>query len=192
MGPGRREGRGARVGRAFAAITAATILAASAHTLGGGGAPPAWIIALVIALGLPLAAVLAGRRLTLTRTSLLVLLAQGLLHVAFASVGTADLSAHLTHVHHGSLEWAASSGIAATPAMPWHHLLAAVITVVLVRHADALLRRIRAGLQRLLRARIPRLLTSHRVPAALSFPRRTPRRIVTTPLSLRGPPAGCA
>ncbi len=76
-----------RLVRGAAASTAATIIAAVSHTIGGGAAPhPLLIVALSVFLT-PVAALLVGRRANIIRLGAAVVLAQTVFHVLFAALG---------------------------------------------------------------------------------------------------------
>lgn len=187
----RRDGRRARAARGSLAATVATSTAAAAHTLAGAGAPPAWLLVAVTTLAAPLAVWLAGRALSVWRTTAIVALSQSLLHAAFAVVGTATLT--VGHAH-GPLLLPAVASPAGTHAidvpMLLGHALAAVATVLLLLHGERLARGLGRGIRRLLTPvparialpRAPRLptCTAHRTPTT---------RLCRTTLSLRGPPA---
>ena len=82
--------RHARALRGATAAWVATIVAATSHTMAGGGAPS---LALVVSLGIltsPVAVLLVGRRPRAWRVGLTVLASQVFFHVAFALTASVD------------------------------------------------------------------------------------------------------
>lgn len=148
----------ARLLRGWSAAVIATVLAAGSHTLAGPGhhddgpSPLVWI--LTLALAGPVCTALAGRLLSWTRLSVGVLLSQAVFHALYSLGPAAPPSAALPsasfgHLHtHGSLAAPAplpgvSDPAVAEPLLPAAehtmlaaHLLAAVATVVLLRHGE--------------------------------------------------------
>lgn len=190
-----------RAGRGTAGAAVATTVAATAHTLSGGQAPPAWLLLAVIALAAPLAVALTGRRPALWRTSAVVAASQLLLHFAFATVGTAaPAGGHGGHVHGAAIilgeapaSTAAGLGtalFALDPLMIAGHALAAVVTIALVTRGERALATIAAGLRRLaarVDVAVPLLPA---VPRPVAPARPTPAAAVfLVTLSRRGPPA---
>ncbi len=175
-----------RVLRGSAATLVATIIAGAAHTLAGGGAPPAWLLAAVTIVAAPVAIALVGRRRSLPRLVAAVGAAQFLLHAAFAAVGT-DAPATL----HGHAHDLAALAVPATPAaagMTLGHVLAAAVTVVLLATGERMLAACVRGIRRLLR--LPGVPASVTVPRRVALGRPRVRRILLlTSVSRRGPPA---
>lgn len=182
--------RHVRALRGTTAAWVATIVAATGHTLGGGGAPsPAFVIAIGV-LAAPLAVVLAGRRLATWRVALTVALSQALFHGAFALTAGADPSA--LHGHHvGHLAGHLGTVVLPDPPMLVAHAVAAVVTVAALTRGERMLRALGRGIRSL----FPRLAVSA---APLVFrPLRVPvraavdavgARVVLSDLSRRGPP----
>ena len=79
--------RHVRALRGTAAAWVATVVAATAHTLAGGGRPLPALVAAVGILASPFAVGLIGRRLSAWRVGATVLASQALFHVAFAVTG---------------------------------------------------------------------------------------------------------
>lgn len=193
MESGRQRARRAQAVRGFAAASVAVVVSSAAHTLSGGGPPPAWLLVAIALLAAPVAVALVGRRRHLVGLGAAVVLAQGLLHVAFATVGTtAPLTHSGEHVHTAAIPLAATSphGIHAASGMYFGHLVAAVVTIVLLAHGERMLVAVGRGIL---------LLLSH-VPAVCAGPRRLRPRAAPVhdaphptlpPFSLtrRGPPA---
>ncbi|WP_448257784.1 hypothetical protein [Microbacterium aurum] len=189
----RQAARRARALRGFAAASVAVVVSATAHTLSGGGAPPAWLLVAVALLATPVAVALVGDRPRPLRLGAAVALAQAALHLAFAAVGTAAPVA-AGHVHGGTALGAgpvAQAHVMHAPSgMMLGHAIAAVVTVVLLARGERMLAALARGIRRLL----PR-------PAAPTLVPRAPRVRTLAPLpvtvpalppfslSRRGPPA---
>lgn len=194
-----RATRRERALRGAAAAVIATVLAATAHTLAGGGAPAWWMVVGVALLVLPCSVWLAGRRMGAAGTMTSVLLTQALLHVAFVLLdGAATVRIGGGH-HHGSTaalvtlsmpNGEAASHAHLTPGMLVTHAVAGVLTVVLLLTGEAAVRRIARGLRSAV-ARVLSPIVSPPRPRLLA-----PAHAVTGPapvflsvLSRRGPPA---
>ncbi|MCR2816022.1 hypothetical protein [Microbacterium jiangjiandongii] len=184
--------RQARTLRGAAAAGVATLVAATAHTLSGGGAPDPLLVLAVACLATPPAVLLSGGRSSLWRTALVVAAAQALFHGAFALAGDARALPGGGHAHHHTGDIVASAVGTVTPVdpMPLGHLVAAVVTIAALRHGERLLRRLGRGILRLTSRRLPALRP---LPAAPTAPtahcaRLRPRRPTPSPLSRRGPP----
>ena len=80
--------RTARLVRGWAAALSATAVAAASHVLAGGLIPNPFIVLFALALSAMVSCALAGRALSLPRTSAAVLASQGIFHLLF-SVGGA-------------------------------------------------------------------------------------------------------
>lgn len=186
-----RAQRRGRALRGAAAAAVATTLAATAHTLSGGAAPPAWLLVAVTLLATPIAVALTGRRPSLWRTGAVVAASQFLLHLAFATAGAADPRA-VGHVHGAApLLTAVDAGaVAIDVPMVAGHVLAAAITIALISRGERALRAIAAGLRHFARriaVAAPR--RAPRVPVLAVGRRITATAIALTSLSRRGPPA---
>lgn len=184
--------RHVRTLRGAAAASVATILAATSHTLAGGGAPGPLLVAVMATLAWPLATALIGRRLSVSRIGAAVLVGQLLFHAAFAVTAGADPASVTGHLHHGALPGVVGMGLAVpAPPMIVAHALAALATVLGLYGGERMLRALGRGIRSilrrpvlatpLLRTRLPRTATGIAVvPARLLFP---------SDLSRRGPPA---
>lgn len=179
-----------RVARGCTATAVATLIAATAHTLSGGGAPPFWLLVAATLLAAPLAVWLVGRTPALWRTATAVAASQALLHTAFAAIGT-DAPASAARHDHGAVVLGAGSAVAALdPGMVAGHALAALVTTALLAWGERMLRGIGRGLRRLLRRLPDGAAAFPPVPARavpLSFPAIL--RVHLASLSRRGPPA---
>ncbi|MFF2634024.1 hypothetical protein ACFVR6_14175 [Microbacterium sp. NPDC058021] len=178
--------------RGTAAAMIATLVAATAHTLSGGGAPHPLLIVAVAALAAPPAVWLTGRRGTWWRTASVIAGAQALFHGAFAVVGDAHPLTS-SHAHHAATAVAPLAGTAPAgwdAGMTIGHALAALVTILAVLRGEHLLRRIARGIRRRLArltVTLPAPVTRPRPLTACQAPRRT-RRPTTSALSRRGPP----
>lgn len=136
--------RGARVARGVVAAVAATATAAASHTLAGAEAPAPAILALATAFAAVVCVLLSGRTLSLARLAVSVLLSQLAYHSLFLVTGSGgDVSVVGAtaggHFHGGgTVELVAGSAghSAHTPLMLVSHLVAALVTVAALRHAE--------------------------------------------------------
>ncbi len=178
--------------RGVAAASVATILAATAHTLAGGGAPAPALVVAVATLASPFAVALVGRRVRLWRVAGAVLVSQLLFHTAFAITAGADpATIHGAHAHHVPLTVGADAGLVIPDAaMALAHILAAAGTVVALFGGERMLQALGRGIRSLFaRTRgVATLPIVHRVPAAPARLSPAPR-VVLSDLSRRGPPA---
>ena len=146
--------RWARVARGWSLAAFATFVAALSHTLAGGDPPGLLAIAVSLAFSGLLCTALAGRKDSLWRVVVSVVAAQAVLHALF-SLGTpssgsiASLRPTAAVSHHGaagsstsSLSSSADGLLAAHSAIHFSawmilaHFVAAVITLVAIRHGD--------------------------------------------------------
>ena len=167
--------RGAIVG------TAATTLAVGAHCM-AGGRPPTWTTVVSLALLLGVVSTWLSRvRWTFPRLLALFVLAEAGMHAVF--VGTAPVLVHSAghHVHDhltsagGLVADQASAMLPWAPAMFAGHLVAAVMTALLLSRGEALL----AGVLDALALRLFRLLDAAPTLAATSQP--VPVRVLELP-----------
>ncbi|WP_149085045.1 MULTISPECIES: hypothetical protein [Microbacterium] len=179
--------------RAAAVSTTATLLAAVSHTLGGGAAPHPLLIAAIAVLFVPLSAGVVGVRSSRIRVAGGVFMAQAAFHVIFQLLGapTAGNAVALAHVHH--LDLRALGPLSPTPAldglMASAHVLAAVLTTLLLWHGESML----GTIARWFHAALRRIATAA---TALPAPPRPLRSALLPPLdaaaaavtSRRGPP----
>lgn len=195
-----RAARAARATRGSIAAAVAVLVAGTAHTLSGGGAPPVWLMLAVTILATPACMLLASPRCGRAGLAAAVAAAQLALHGAFAAVGAAgpastarDAMAHGAHAHLLALFSSPGSTTpvidAATALMTAGHVGAAALTFVLLAWGETMLGALARGIRRVLRRRS----TLHRHPPVTvpisSLPRRVP---LAAPFSLcvsrRGPP----
>ncbi|MBM7751917.1 hypothetical protein JOE53_000637 [Microbacterium laevaniformans] len=166
--PHRSTSRRVRALRGTTAAAIATTIASTGHTLGGGQAPPLWLIVAVTVLASPVAVALVGRRRSLLRTAAAIAAAQIALHTMFAVIGPASLPAAGTGHVHGALSIGpavAGSGHSAAHlgvGMLLAHALAAVVTIALVAYGERLVAVLARGIRR--------VLNRTHSPAPQSFP----------------------
>lgn len=189
--------RHVRALRGAAAAWIATVLAATAHTLAGGGAPAPSMVAAVGILASPFAVALIGRRLRAWRLVATVVASQALFHVAFAVTAGADpAAASGIHGHHLAPVGGGAAGGVLLPDAPMFagHVLAAILTALALYVGERMLRALGRGIRSLL-ARVRALAPLPSVPRSLAAPARIaarPARVVLSGLSRRGPPAVAA
>ena len=211
--------RAARLVRGWAAALAATAVAAASHILAGGVIPYPSIVLFCLALSAMVSCALAGRALSLPGTAGAVLASQGIFHLLFTVGGAgvpsaattgASVSAHAGHAAHAAhLDPAAiarlteagqaGAGMAAaghSSALMWiGHLLAAALTVALIRNGEAALLRILEAMALRITAILPLILPlplGPRMPKLSALVPATPVRNLGVPLLAmrhRGPPA---
>lgn len=184
--------RHVRTLRGAAAAWIATIVAATSHTLAGGGAPAPALVGILGILASPLAIAFVGRRLSAWRVGATVVASQALFHTAFAVTAGADPSAASGHVHHPTLGAAAlTAGILPDAPMLVGHALAAVATILALYCGERMLRALGRGIRSILRrADAPATgpLALLRVAAAIAVVARA-TGILLSDLSRRGPPS---
>jgi hypothetical protein len=170
----------------------ATLFAAGAHTLAGGGPPSPFFCLVIAAIALPAATALARPEPSLWRTALAVGGAQALFHVVFALTG--DLAGSSTGHHHGSVALAplaAAETVAPHGAMFVAHAAAAALTVLAVYRGERVIRSIAAWIPRFLRRIIAAraVIPRPRMLSARGLAPRTPSRLTRPgPVTRRGPP----
>lgn len=197
--------RPARMVRGWIGAAVSTTVAAASHVLAGGHAPVVPIFLLSLVLSGLVCTVLAGRLLSVWRLLLGVLLSQALFHGLFSlGVPSSSAPAMAGHAGHSSEQMAEALHLAeaATPVMDhssslmWlSHVLAAVFTIVVLRHGES----VAVALLGALRLRIKPLLMLVRVLAAESDPAPVPGSwpvrvlpnlgIPSSVMRYRGPPS---
>ena len=197
-----RASRGARAVRGTVAAGTAVLIAGTAHTLSGGGAPPAWLMVGIAILAAPLCMLLVGRRASRRGLAAAVAAAQLALHAAFAAVGSAAptaptaggahdaMAAHAAHTH--LLPFLTNTASALDPAaslMTLGHAVAALVTFAALAWGERLLAAVARGILRVLRpARAPRPARPASAPA-LFLPRHTAAEaLFLHSVTRRGPP----
>jgi hypothetical protein len=184
--------RHVRTLRGAAAAWVATIVAATSHTLAGGGAPAPLLVGVVGILAWPIGIALVGRRLSAWQLGAAVVASQLLFHVAFAMAAGADPSAATGHLHHVVLD-GGGLAVAVLPDAPMlvAHALAAVATLGGLYGGERMLRALGRGIRSVLRRAdvapiLPRA-TIRTVDVAHAGPSRL--RAALSDLSRRGPPS---
>lgn len=205
-----RQSRPQRLLRGLASSAIATFVALLSH-VSAGGDMPAWVgIAVPWVFAMALCTLLAGRRLSVVRLSISVVVSQVLFHTLFVLGSVSSGSdaaqvheAHLPTAHlHGALALTPSAGgeVPAMAGMMWlGHAAAAVLTIVALYAGERTLRALRTIATRLA-AWLRRRLSS--MPPVLAAPARQilsawrapsiVRDVSATPVSRRGPPLSLA
>lgn len=151
--PSRAVSGTARLVRGLAGAVVMTGLAAASHSAAAGGPlPPAALLAFAVVLAAPVTTALAGRSLSLWRTLVAVLAAQGIFHTLYAVAGGTHQvhaaagvdPAHLDHLPTGAgpalaVTAGPGAGDAHGAGMLAAHALAAVLTVAVLRHGERVL-----------------------------------------------------
>ncbi|MFE7846485.1 hypothetical protein ACFUTX_14970 [Microbacterium sp. NPDC057407] len=178
--------------RGAAAAWVATVVAATSHTLAGGGAPAPALVGVIGVLASPVGIALVGRRLSAWRVGAAAVTAQLLFHVAFALTAGVDPAASAGHAHHGApAVLTGSAHLSLDAPMVVAHVVAAAATVVGLFGGERMLRALGRGIRTLLRrtvVSVSRPLTARQVsaPAVADAPAL---RAFLSVLSRRGPPA---
>ena len=181
-----------RLVRAAAVSAVATLIAAISHTIGGGAAPHPLLILAVATLLTPLSALLVGVRQSRSRVAVAVLGSQAAFHLLFQVLGSPTGSTtSVGHAHH--LDLAALDPVApvASPGamMLLAHVIAALLTTLLVWHGETLVRLVARWVGALLRQTGPVAPMDHRRPSPLrSAFLPALDAAVTAAVSRRGPP----
>lgn len=186
--------RHVRALRGAAAAWIATLVAATAHTLAGGGAPSPALVAAAGILATPVGVALVGRRLAAWRVAAAVLAAQAFFHIAFALTAGAEASATPTsHAHHLVPAEGGALPVVVVPDAPMlaGHVVAAVATVLALFCGERMLRALGRGVRSLL-SRAPDVAPLPDAPRFIAAPSFTARAVtvaVLSDLSRRGPPS---
>ena len=213
--------RAARMVRGWAAALSATAVAAASHVLAGGAIPHPSIVLFCLALSAAVSCSLAGKSLSVPRIAGAVLASQGIFHLLFTAGGAGTVSgtagtsaglagaAHAGHAGHADPAALAAqfadtgAGTALTMGTAGHasaamwlgHLLAAAVTVVLLRNGEAALLRILAAMRLTITAILPLILPlplGPRIPKLSTLIPAEPLPNLGVPLLVmrhRGPPA---
>ncbi|WP_214465909.1 hypothetical protein [Microbacterium flavescens] len=184
--------RHVRALRGAAAAWIATIIAATSHTLAGGGAPSPVLVGVLGILASPAAIALIGRRLSAWRVGAAVVASQALFHVAFAMTAGVDPAGLRGHVHDLRLDGGApSGGLLPDGAMLAGHLVAAAATLLVLYFGERMLRALGRGIRSVLRrADAPVVIAGVRARAAFSGGvLHHAVGIVLSDVSRRGPPS---
>lgn len=204
--------RGARLARGWVVGAFATAVAALSHALAGGGTPGWLALAVGVVFSGLVGTVATGPRPSLARLAIAVTVGQVAFHAAFSYLGTSAASASSSlataagHQHTAAMgDMAGMAGAAAPATSALHHAdgplmwvahaLAAVATILFLRHAERALWSLLTRVA--LRAITPLRSATSATPVAIALPRLA---AVTSPpplspgirllstLSRRGPP----
>lgn len=181
-----------RLVRGAAAAVSSTFIALMSHLIGGGAMPGPLGILVPLLVATSACVLLAGVRLPWLRLSGSVAASQFLFHTLFVlGAGGGGSTPATGHLHHAETFVAAGTApmTHAGPGMWGAHLVAAVVTVLAIRHGETLAGRI-TGLLRRVTARLVAAVTAT-VPAV--GPVRSLRVVaarlpVPTPVWVRGTP----
>lgn len=182
--------------RGVAASATATLTAAAAHTLAGGGAPDPLLVGAAVVLASPVAVILAGRRVAVWRTTAAVLASQVLLHIGFSLTAGIDPTTGGSHSHHSATPLASGSVDLIPDATMWaHHVVAAAFTIVLLYRGERMLAALSRGLIRILGLAVslgPLPFVGGEQTAPEQRPFGLLPHIAISDLSRRGPPSAFA
>lgn len=194
--------RSARALRAVGAASISTFVALFSHVAAGGTVPGFAGIAVPLALAVLFCLPLAGRRLSVVRLGLSVVVSQTLFHTLFVlgASGPASSAPSGGHAAHGA-QFIPTAGVAPAvssfyePVMWIGHLVAAIVTITALHHGERVIERIAALRDRIWAAMYPAVVVLEPVSAArrvrvvmsaLPFVARRRREDDVAPL--RGPP----
>lgn len=182
--------RGARTLRGLAAGAVATLVAAAAHGLGGGGFPGVAGLALALAFSVIVSIALSGRRWPVVRLSASIALSQLAFHVVFSTLGGAG-EVITGAGHHGvvRVESAAQAVEHASPLMIAAHVVAAALTVLAVVRGEHALHALRDVTRMLLSAILSPTSPTDITP--VERPRRSAAGSLLVPLTARDLVAAC-
>ncbi|MFJ6418023.1 hypothetical protein [Paeniglutamicibacter sp. NPDC091659] len=205
------EDHGLRIVRGWIGALVCTCLAVASHTIADGMMPPLAIVGLVLAVSGAVCTALASTNFSLIRTTIAVVLSQGLYHAVFGLFGhqsatgnlheTGTLPGHGSHSTVLSVEQVLQpNAVAESPLgylMPVAHLLAALLTVAALRKGELAVRSMVDSIllyvpRRILSSRAWQPLVAKRS-RVVSSPMPVARLDVLLPaLRRRGPPVGPA
>jgi hypothetical protein len=127
----------ARVVRGWLAASLSTFCAGTSHYIADASAPDPVLLACALALSGMVCGLLTGRRMGPGRVAAAVVLSQGAYHALFSAPtvrsGSAPGEATTSHAHHGA---AMASGVEAHSGMLAAHVLAGILTFVVLRHGE--------------------------------------------------------
>jgi hypothetical protein len=128
---------GARLVRGWLAASLSTFCAGISHSIADASAPDLVLLACALAMSGLVCVLLAGRRMGPARVTAAVALSQGAYHALFsvsaARSGAAPGEAMTPHAHHGA---AMASGVEAHGGMLTAHVLAGILTLLVLRHGE--------------------------------------------------------
>ncbi|WP_341954410.1 hypothetical protein [Salinibacterium sp. TMP30] len=123
-----------RVLRGSAAAIFATFAAALSHQLAGGVAPSLFGITVSLVISISVCTLLASRTVSLVRLTIAILASQGMYHTLFSAMLAPEGIAR--HDMSAMTLGFSSAAQTANSAMSLTHLIAAVVTIVMVRYAE--------------------------------------------------------
>ncbi len=196
--------RSDRVLRGSSAAVFATFVALLSHVAGGGQVPGALGVVVPLVLSTAACVLLAGRRLTLLRTTLSVVVSQVLFHTLFVLGTSPRTTQHPGSTGHGAhgptaaldlvTGATATAGHHADVGMWSAHVAAGLVTIAAFQRAGSLLSALAAVREFVLVRLVRRALTAapptHPVRVETSTPPRLSRPLGFHPetTALRGPP----
>ncbi|MEV7974218.1 hypothetical protein [Cellulomonas sp. NPDC089187] len=138
-----------RLARGFTAAAASTLIALLSHLIGGGAMPGPLGVLVPLLVATSAGVLLAGVRLPWLRLSGSVAVGQLGFHTLFVlgSAGSSSVVAATSHGHHPVL-LVSGAGQSSAAGMWGAHAVAALVTVLMLRHGEQLLTRIAAVLRR--------------------------------------------
>jgi hypothetical protein len=178
--------------RGVVASAVTVLLAALAHTVAGGDAPAPLLLVAAAILAAPPAVALVGKRPAAARTTAAVLVAQLVFHGVFLLFGSGATTSFTggDHTHMAGHMVMTGAPVMAHDPMSLAHVVAAIVTVVMLHRGEWMLRAAGRGIHRLLPLRVvrpPHPLTVRRVRAAFRAP--VPRALLlVADTGRRGPP----
>jgi hypothetical protein len=133
----------ARLARGWLVASLSTSCAGVSHYIADASTPDPVLLACALALSGMVCGLLAGRRMGPGRVAVAVVLSQGAYHVLFSVAafrsGPVPGEAMASHAHHGAVmasQDSLSSGVEAHPGMLAAHVLAGILTFVVLRHGE--------------------------------------------------------
>ena len=161
-----------RLVRAASVSSAATLIAAISHTWGGGSAPHPLLVVAVATLLTPLSALFVGVRQSRTRVAVAIVLSQAAFHLLFQMLGSptgSGTAGRVGHAHHIDLGLLGPSTPAAAPGtiMLLAHVVAALLTTLLVWYGEAAVRVVARWVEALFRHAAAIAPAEHRRPTRL-------------------------
>jgi hypothetical protein len=134
----RRHGRGSRVVRGAVAAVVATFVALVSHVSAGGAIPGLFGLVVPLALSFVVCAALSGRRVSVWRLTLAVVLSQALFHLLFV-LGSFEPGAG-GHVHGAAVVLVADAvptpAVSMDAVMAAGHVIAAAVTALALHRGE--------------------------------------------------------
>ena len=194
--------RWARFARGWLVALFSTLVAAVSHTLAGGESPSGLSLVIALAFAGVTCIALTGKRVSLPRMAVSVLLSQVAFHTLFSTIGTTSTTPSVSggeHAHGTAVMLLAETGAPMahhTDAWMWlGHGVAAAITIVALRYGEAAFWRMREIAALFVRTvfallpdvpLLPRIIRRPRAEGHLFVPRIC--EFLRASLGVRGPP----